>query len=101
MCGSTVVTADQWVHNPSSSVLFITAGDLAGHYVIKDVTGYLVPGLIPAAEIPADYAAYPLALQWDRGRKEGLETETCLVVSRFAHMDATIIGPVSLTKVSG
>ncbi|WP_134773078.1 hypothetical protein [Ornithinimicrobium flavum] len=93
--------ADQWVHNPSSSVLFITAGDMSGHYVIRDVTGHGVPGLVQAADVPEDYDSYPVVLQWERGLKTGHETETCLVVSRFAPMDFTVIGPVTLTSFSG
>lgn len=82
-------------------MLFITAGDMSGHYVIQDVTGHGVPGLVQTADVPEDYDSYPVVLQWERGLKTGHETETCLVVSRFAPMDFTVIGPVTLTRLSG
>ncbi|GAA6527992.1 hypothetical protein [Intrasporangium sp. DVR] len=104
-CGSVTVAADAWVAL-GSGTLWITSGDLAGHYVVLEQTHYYAEGLLQ--EPPESYEALmPLIPTETFGKKTGLETtQSCDFVSRWEDPSApgtgfSIVGPVTIAKVSG
>lgn len=100
VCGETTVGPAEWTHNPSSGVLFVTSGEMAGHYVIQEVETYATPGHL--TEVPESYDGMMPALMWTHGKKTGLDTITCTVLSRLGPPggEFTVVGPVTLARVS-
>lgn len=102
-CGDVTVGADQWVALPPSDTLWITAGPLAGHYVILTDTHYRVPGYLTAP--PSSYVGLE-GVTRVRGVKQGLgPSMTCDFVSRWGEPDApgtfSVVGRITVVRVPG
>lgn len=104
-CPAATMGPTEWVAL-GSGTLWITAGDLAGHYVVLEQTHYFSPGLMEAA--PATYEGLQPIIPTERfGRKAALvgDSFTCDFVSRWdlpgEGDDFSVFGPVTIAKVSG
>lgn len=95
----------EWVWTPGGESLWLRTGPLAGHYVILSDAHYLMPGL--QTEPPASYDGLPQVGSLVRGQKTGLAEDaiTCQFVSRWDLPgdtdDFSVVGPVTMTRVSG
>ncbi|HET9443085.1 MAG TPA: hypothetical protein VFO65_07160 [Acidimicrobiales bacterium] len=101
--GSSPVTGD-WVWSAPATI-WITAGDLAGHYQVLQASHYLAPGLLSAPPESLEGLLYLADYDLDFGTKAGMvdRAVTCTFVSRWdlpgTADDFTAVGPVTLARV--
>lgn len=85
-CDGVTFAPDEWVAVPPSDSLWITSGDLAGHYVILEDTHYMA--LTPeeaARAATGDYSGLPQIETRKWGKKTGLTGPafTCDIFSQW------------------
>ena len=103
-CPSDTLGTSEWVSVPGSDSLWIKDGPHAGHYVILTDSHYFMPGL--QYEPPETYVGLDQVGNLVRGHKTGLAADsiTCHFVSRWDapgfEDDASIVGPVTMVRVS-
>jgi hypothetical protein len=100
-CDTATVLPSELVVVPPANI-WIQSGDLAGHYVILSESHYFFPGEL--RQRPMTYEDLQVALPPKTfGAKDGLEGKalSCDFVSYWEGMGMSVIGPVTLAKVSG
>lgn len=104
-CPTATLGSDEWVAL-TTGTLWISTGELAGHYVVLEQTHYYSPGLL--TEPPAEYdTAALLGPTQTFGTKAAFvgDSLTCHFVSRWdlpgEDDDFSVVGPVTIAKVSG
>lgn len=93
---------------PSESVvipaatIWIKSGELAGHYVILSEVHYFYPGALRQRPTE-DMYTQPASLPKTFGAKAALQSGaiSCDFVSYWEGRDKSIIGPITIAKVSG
>lgn len=105
VCGGTTMAPEDWVAVPPSGTLWITTGDLTGHYVILSDAHYYMDGYQETP--PASYDGLTQLDSRTWGTKTGLEGEavTCDFVSRWGEMGAegtfSVVGPITVARTGG
>lgn len=104
-CEGVTIGPDEWVINPNSGTLWITADPLAGHYLILVSAHYRVEGLFDVP--PGSYEGLLFLDAREIGHKTGVLNNAleCDFVSRWdlpdPEQDFSIVGPITISKVSG